>query len=51
MKTDIPKNFLDQYQDKRQHLQDTLDQVTALLRLRLSQSEHVNENETLFSNI
>ena len=37
MKTDIPKNFLDQYQDKRQHLQDTLDQVTALLRLRLSQ--------------
>lgn len=37
MKTGIPKDFLDQYEEKRQHWQEILDQVTALLRLRLSQ--------------
>ena len=37
MKTDIPKEFSDQFEDRRQQLQETLDQVTALLKLRLGQ--------------
>ena len=37
MKKDIPRKFLDEYEARRNEFQDTLDQITSLLRLRLGQ--------------
>jgi len=37
MKKDIPKEFLDDFETRRNEFQDTLEQITSLLRLRLGQ--------------
>jgi len=37
MKKDVPKEFLDDYEARRNEFQDTLEQITSLLRLRLGQ--------------
>lgn len=37
MKKDIPKSFLGDYEARRDEFQDTLEQITSLLRLRLGQ--------------
>lgn len=37
MKKDIPKEFLDDFEARRNEFQDTLEQITSLLRLRLGQ--------------
>ena len=37
MKKDIPKKFLKEYEERRNEFQDTLEQITSLLRLRLGQ--------------
>jgi ppGpp synthetase/RelA/SpoT-type nucleotidyltranferase len=37
MKKDIPKEFLDDYEARRNEFQDILEQITSLLRLRLGQ--------------
>lgn len=37
MKKDVPKEFLDEYEARRNEFQDALEQITSLLRLRLGQ--------------
>jgi len=37
MKKDVPKKFLDEYEARRNEFQDTLKQITSLLKLRLGQ--------------
>ncbi|MBM4308990.1 MAG: hypothetical protein FJ123_19860 [Deltaproteobacteria bacterium] len=37
MKKDVPKKFLDEYEARCNEFQDTLEQITSLLRLRLGQ--------------
>ena len=37
MKKDVPKEFLDEFETRRNEFQNTLEQITSLLRLRFSQ--------------
>jgi len=37
MKKDVPKDFLDEYEARRNEFQETLEQITSLLKLRLGQ--------------
>jgi len=37
MKKNVPKDFLDEYEARRNEFQETLEQITSLLKLRLGQ--------------